>query len=210
MPTIDHLVYAVPDLAAAVEHLAARTGVRAAAGGSHPGWGTHNAVVSLGPRTYLELVAPDPALPHPDRPRPFGLDAATGPRLAGWALAVADITATVARARSAGLDLGAPYEMSRRRPDGVTLRWRLTPPTGEDPVVPFLVEWATAEHPAGTTAASATLRTLTASHPDAEAVTAGLRALGADLDIHPGPVAELLAVVAGPAGSVRLAGRRQG
>ena len=48
---IDHLVYAVPSLPAAVGEVAERFGVRAQAGGKHLGLGTHNALLALGPRT---------------------------------------------------------------------------------------------------------------------------------------------------------------
>jgi hypothetical protein len=48
---IDHLVYAVPSLPAAIADVAERFGVRAQAGGKHIGLGTHNALLALGPRT---------------------------------------------------------------------------------------------------------------------------------------------------------------
>ena len=43
---IDHLVYAVPDLQAAVADVTERFGVRAQSGGRHIGLGTHNALLA--------------------------------------------------------------------------------------------------------------------------------------------------------------------
>ena len=98
---IDHLVYGAPDLGAAVNDLERRFGVGAAAGGKHLGIGTHNALLALGPRTYLEVIAPDPDQPVPANARPFGLDELTAPRLVGWALGCDDIDATIAGSRAA-------------------------------------------------------------------------------------------------------------
>ena len=96
---IDHLVYGAADLGAAVNDLERRFGVGAAAGGKHLGIGTHNALLALGPRTYLEVIAPDPDQPVPANARPFGLDELTAPRLVGWALGCDDIDATIAGSR---------------------------------------------------------------------------------------------------------------
>ena len=73
---IDHLIYRAPDLVNAVAEVEERLGVRAQASGQHTGLGTHNALLTLGRQTYLEIIAPDPRQPQPPAPRPFGPDGA--------------------------------------------------------------------------------------------------------------------------------------
>ena len=94
---IDHLVYAAPDLAAAVAEVEERLGVRAQAGGKRIGLSTHNALLALGTQTYLEIIAPDPGQPRPSIRRPFGVDDLPRGRPIAWALACDDIDTAVAR-----------------------------------------------------------------------------------------------------------------
>lgn len=201
---LDHLVYRVPDLDAAVDDLAARLGVRPAGGGSHPGRGTRNALLALGDDRYLEVLAPDPAQPAPTGPSPFG-PAEPEPRLATWAARSLLIETQAALAATRGLDLGAVAAMSRERPDGVVLRWRLT--TGQRPgdgLVPFLIDWGESEHPALSAPAGCTLRSLRAEHPEPGRITTWLKALDLDLPVTAGPRAALIAELETPVGLVEL------
>jgi catechol 2,3-dioxygenase-like lactoylglutathione lyase family enzyme len=203
---IDHLVYATPDLDAAVEWVAATLGVRPTPGGRHPGLGTRNALLDLGAGAYLEIIGVDgEAGAAPDGPRPFGLDHLAGPRLAAWAAKADGIDRRVARARAAGYDPGPVQPLSRRLPDGTELRWRLTFP-GPDAVelVPFLIEWADdTPHPSTTSAAGCRLVSFTGAHPEPDAVAPVLRALGVELAVQPAASAALMAVIEGPGGTVR-------
>lgn len=202
---LDHLVYAVPDLAAAVADLEDRLGVRAAPGGKHEGLGTHNALLGLGPTSYLELIAPDPDQPAPAGPRPFGVDGATAsPRLVAWALTCTDIDAAIGRSRAHGYDPGDAVPLQRRTTGGQTLHWRLTVNALNGGPVPFLIDWGDTEHPARSAPQGLTLESFHLTHPAPETLTPLLEALGADVPVKQAAEPGLVARVAGPRGTVAL------
>src|SRR5215471_3436881 len=97
---LDHILLGVDDLDHGVEWVQERSGVRAIFGGVHPGRGTRNALLSLGPRRYLEIIAPDPQqqLEGPAQP----LAAMREPRLFNWAVHTNDVAAADKRAVAAG------------------------------------------------------------------------------------------------------------
>ena len=204
---LDHLVYAVPDLARGVALLAERLGVRPLPGGSHPAWGTRNALVPLGPASYLEIIGPDPDAPAAAAaPSIFGIGALPAPRLATWAAKADDLPRLVERARSLGIDLGAPRPGRRLRPGGTMLTWELTDPFAPRAggLLPFFIRWRGEAHPASAGPALVSLPSVRAEHPDAPVVAEQLGALGLDLDVAPGPAPALFATLRTPAGVVVL------
>jgi len=208
-PALDHLVYAAPDLDAAVQDLAERCGVQPVEGGRHVGLGTRNHLLGLGGGAYLEIIGPDPEQPEPAGPRPFGIDSLTGPALVTWAVRPADLDAVVARARARGHDPGDARPMSRRTPAGDVLRWRLTASAlddGREPVsgvgsgfgdglLPFLIDWGTTVHPTASGLPEIGLVSLTGRHPDVAGVRRALAALDVRLDVEGGERPGLTAVL---------------
>jgi hypothetical protein len=204
---VDHLVYATPNLIAGVEVIAHRLGVRPAAGGRHPAWGTRNALLSLGAESYLEIIGPDPEAAAPsDTPRPFGIDHLPAGRLITWAAKCADLAAAVLQARGLGLDLGDVQSGARSRPDGVLLSWALTDVFRQraDGIVPFLIDWGRTPHPAATAPRAGRLLHLRAVHPDAAQVKALLAALSLDIPVRRGSAPALVATIETSRGAIEL------
>ncbi|WP_067606179.1 VOC family protein [Nocardiopsis listeri] len=176
--TLDHLVYAVPDLAAAVPDFAERTGVAPSQGGRHL-VGSANALVALtvnGERAphYLEIVGPDPERADPGPVRVFGLADLEQPHLATFAVRVDEgLPSAVERARAVGHDPGDVEPWSRATPEDDVLHWHLAKREPE-------------------------------TYPEPAALAPALSALGVDLDLTEGSNPLLEAVLRSPKGEFVL------
>lgn len=174
--SIDHLVIAAADLRAGAAWLESHLGVPLEAGGRHAVMGTHNRLLKLGPRLYLELIAIDPDAPPPARPRWFGLDdpalqarLAERPRLIHWVARVDDIAA-----------LADAEILDMARSD---YRWRIAVPADGhlpgDGLIPTLIQWHPPAHPADALPDhGCALMKLEGFHSDPARLRAGLDRLG--------------------------------
>jgi hypothetical protein len=143
----DHLVVAARTLE---EGSMSRLGAPMVPGGKHALMGTHNRLLSLGHRRFLEVIAIDPGAPAPPRPRWFGLDTPAmkaqldrGPALIHWVMRTDDIENAL-----------------REYPEAVEIlqlergeyRWRIgVPRDGRlpcDGACPTLIQWEGGLHPA--------------------------------------------------------------
>jgi hypothetical protein len=199
-------VYATPDLPLGIETIEKLCGVRATPGGQHPGRGTRNALVSLGPGIYLEIIGPDPVQPSPAQLRPFGIDELTEPRLVTWVAKATNLESFAKEAAHAGVKLGEVINGSRQRTDGVVLSWRYTDPrtVAFDGLVPFFIDWGKTPHPSDAATPGASLTGLRAEHPDPEPVQKALDTLGLALRVQRGPRPALIATVDTARGRVEL------
>ena len=203
---VDHLVFASRELNQGVAEIERMLGVTAQPGGRHQTWGTRNALVALGPSTYLEIIAPDHDHSPSSGVRPFGLDQLDRSHLVGWAANTSGIQELRAAALRRGVSLGDVHSGSRQRPDGAILRWTLTDLSCvlADGIVPFFIDWGSSPHPASSASAGATLVNLRAEHPDADSVRKLLGHLALDLPVKIGPVPTLVAEIKCPNGRVLL------
>ena len=64
---LDHLIVGAATLADGIEYVAGITGVTPHPGGKHVAMGTHNALLRLGERVFLEVIAIDPDGAKPAR-----------------------------------------------------------------------------------------------------------------------------------------------
>src|SRR6184192_3542862 len=119
---LDHILLGSNDLDRGIAFVEEHTGVRAAFGGVHPGRGTENALLSLGERRYLEIIAPDPKQAGVEQ-YPV-ITKLAEPRLIGWAAHRDDLDEFAEQLRKQGIEFEGPQAGSRQRPDGKLLRWR--------------------------------------------------------------------------------------
>lgn len=203
---LDHILLGVSDLDQGISWLEERSGVRAVLGGVHPGRGTRNALLALGPRRYLEIIAPDPQQSGVSNEMVDGLRALQQPRLIGWAMHTSDLGAIVKKAAVAGIAIENPRDGSRLRPDGKTLRWKSCS-LKEDysGVLPFFIEWdAASVHPSQDAPAGCALQHLFVESPAIKEVRGIATKLGLDLEAKPGKKPFLGARIAGRKGAFEL------
>jgi len=203
----DHLVVACADLEQGAAWAVETLGAEPQPGGKHAAMGTHNRLLKLGPRVYLELLAIDPQAAPPVHPRWFALDdpavqarATRSPFLLTWVASTTDIVEAVTRVPA----LGEPREFARN-----AYAWRLT--VTEDGALPFggvlpaAIEWGGAHPCDALEDRGCALVELRLSHPAATSVLPLYRELRitGPVQLRPGPKS-LSAVLRTPRGEVEL------
>jgi hypothetical protein len=183
---IDHLVYTADSLKRGMDKMELLLGIRPVLGGRHLDFGTHNALLSLGPNTYLEIIARDPDVPIPASGLPFGLDRIQNACLSTWAFRSESIEDQSLAAKQHGVDLGSIERGSRKKHDGSALSWKLTDPRAMilNGAMPFLISWGDAPHPACDIPRAGKLIGFRIEHPDPGRVNAALKVLGIEFSVR--------------------------
>jgi len=204
---LDHILLGCSDLDSGIDLLERRTGVRPAFGGVHPGRGTRNALLSLGERRYLEVIAPDP---KQDRVEDFAqkqvarLKGLASPRLIGWAAHPGNLETFAAHLRDVGILFDGPRPGSRRRPDCKLLEWKtLNLKDDEDGLLPFFIEWSAASpHPSTDAPKGCALLNFQAAATTDQQLAKTMQQLQLDIAISKSENTALQAIIAGPKGDL--------
>lgn len=210
VPTdLDHILLGVNDLDHGISRLEERSGVRAAFGGVHPGRGTRNALLSLGPRRYLEIIAPDPQQAGSAASQELWaarLNALKEPRVINWAAHTDDLAAVAQKAIASGIAIENPRAGSRARPDGKILRWKSFGLKEDfDGLLPFFIEWsADSIHPSQDAPAGCTLQRFFVESPGVKDVRSVASKLELYLDARAGKKPLFSARITGKKGEFEL------
>ena len=142
---LDHVILAIDDLDSGIEEFEELTGIKAAYGGGHEHGNTHNAIVALDNKIYLEILAPKDDLDT--IPEFFKNMSQLKP--IGFALSVDDIDLLENSVKKYQFKTGGIEDWSRVKPNGDKLEWKLLriydPAFG---INPFFIDWSeTTIHP---------------------------------------------------------------
>ncbi|MEH6635321.1 MAG: VOC family protein [Halioglobus sp.] len=204
--SIDHLVFATNDLQKGIDRIEALLGLSTVPGGSHPGMGTRNALLALGPKCYLEIIGPDPEQSEFQGTRIFGIDTIGQGKLVHWCIGREGLTTFVQQMKSLGMKLSDVIPMSRVTEQGNRLDWELAFLTsfGEEPALPFFIDWGSSTHPASECPEGAELKRFEIRHPDPEIINGTLKALSIEACAVEDSKFGLYALIKCPRGEVEL------
>jgi catechol 2,3-dioxygenase-like lactoylglutathione lyase family enzyme len=199
---LDHILLGCSDLDRGIEFVEKHTGVRAALGGVHPGRGTRNALLSLGEKHYLEIIALDPG--QSGVPDHYGLQKLIEPRLVGWAAHPGDLDSFASRLRAADIAFDGPNPGSRKRPDGGLLQWKtLNLKDDLGGFLPFFIEWSAGTiHPSVDSPAGCKIVRFTYVGPDYDGVDRLFDLMGLDVFAEVGEKSQIRASINGPDGRI--------
>ncbi len=183
---IDHIVYSVHDLGAAILEFHDLLGVAPVFGGYHTSQGTKNALLHLGGQCYLELLAIDHNNEAFSDERWMGIDLFNHPQISRWVLKSDDLASDSVTLKSYHPQMGHTIEGERTTSDGEELRWGLTMPlpSPEIELIPFVIDWSqSSAHPTDNLDDSCRLMDISLHHPRPESIEPTLRQLSVDLSV---------------------------
>lgn len=204
---IDHIVYAVPDLEAAILEFEAMTGVRPTFGGYHQHKGTKNALVNIGDGAYLELITVDQENTTISAPRWMGVDLIQEAKVTRWSLKSDQLEQDSQALRSYHAKMGLIEGGQRNTAAGDLLSWMMIMPLAEPAVeiAPFVTSWGeNSVHPTQNLSPVCPLLDIQFVHPEPVALADLWRQLGLNYPILAGTTPQIKVVLDCPKGNIEL------
>jgi len=184
---IDHVIVAINDLEKGIAKFEELTGVKPVVGGEHPGRGTHNALVSIGEHTYLEIISPRKNLESAEKKISEYMQKYEELTPIGWAVTTSDPNGS--RGLVAALDLPTSeiQDGSRVKPDGTKLEWRTFAIREGFSIIPFFINWGeNSAHPSTTSPKGVKLVGFSLASPEPDKLSALIKELGLDVKVSKG------------------------
>ena len=199
---VDHILLGIDDLDRGVEQFEKLTGVRPVYGGKHPR-GTHNALVSLGDGTYLEILALQPNVTPPKEYEDLKKLNTLTP--IGWAVSSRDSAQLRTRLTSAGLAVSEPSPGSRTTPAGKELSWQTFGLENAFEEAPFFIVWSPqSAHPSTTSPTGCRLRQWRVAGPHLKSLEQLRTALDLRVDVAEAASTSLRLSLSCPRGTVQF------
>jgi Glyoxalase-like domain len=206
---LDHIIWACDDLERGTRRFEALTGVSPRYGGVHASGSTHNALVGLGPRCYLEILAPTgPQTPTEDAWCRLARSARE-PRILTYCMRASRPLSQLAQiAEAAGAHDARVSNNGRVTPEGVELSWQWVAPVFDEfgLAFPFFIDWLDSPHPAATALGRGDVRLadFAVGHPQAADLLRTLTEIGTPVDTYTATAIEFRARLDTPRGIVAL------
>jgi hypothetical protein len=206
---LDHIIWACSDLARGMRRFEELTGIAPSYGGRHEGGATHNALIPLDGRRYVEILAPvGPAQPN-DGELTRLARRAHEPRVLTYCLrSPHPLSDLAAIAQAHGWPGAQVVDNGRTSPDGARLRWRTLRPRSAQYglAFPFFIDWLDSSHPSESpqSALGVTLQLFAVGHTDAAGLTQTLERFGAVIDTYVADEVDFRVLLRTPGGVVSL------
>jgi hypothetical protein len=197
---VDHILLGIDDLDRGVQAFEESTGIKPVYGGKHPG-GTHNALVSLGDGTYLEIIAVQKGVAPP---ADFaGIEQLHTLTPIGWAVSSKDSAELRKRLDAAGLAVTASTPGSRITPAGKMLSWQSFGLKDNFAEAPFFIVWsAQTAHPSTTSPEGCKLQQWHIAGPNQKNLEQLRRTLDLRVDVADAKATSMKLALSCPKGSV--------
>lgn len=205
---IDHFVWGTPDLEYGNGLIEKLFGVRPMQGGSHPGPGTRNSLVSLGPQIYLEVIAPDVGTISPNSPGDR-LKQLKTPGLMTWVSRSAHLKdlAQLAQNSTSEFTLLGPIKTQRETTTNEMLTWELLFVIQHQfgGLMPFFIDWQNTVHPSLSSPSAGQFKEMRLRSPDAVLLNEALNVFDIDLRAQHANEAAIEVEIVSSTGNVVLA-----